>query len=418
MAGSAALLAVAACGNGEADEAGESTGGDVHLVLETFGTFGYDELISRFEEETGYTVDHRVTGEHPDYAEALEQNIAAGSGAGDVVALEEAHMAKMLEQGDAFHDLYDYGAGEMEEHFLDWKWELGHSSDGRLIGLGTDVGSLAICYRWDLFEEAGLPTDRDELTETWQTWEDFLEVGLEFRDAGMDEAFVDDVGQFYTAITRQAGDAIYLNRDDELIMDSNPVVKEAFDYAARLAEEDLTAALDTFSDDWNAGIQAGTFATMTCPAWMLGQVEESAGDAGEGLWDVAGVPGEGGNWGGSWLAVPTQSEHPEEAAELAKFLTSTEGHLGAWEEASNLPSSVETLEMDEVQGWTREYFNDAPTGEIFAEGALDLQPYYMGSGHVGVHEAVGAYIDDMQRGEIDPEQAWQDALAEAERAVR
>jgi cellobiose transport system substrate-binding protein len=45
---------------------------------------------------------------------------------------------------------------------------------------------------------------------------------------------------------------------------------------------------------------------------MLGVV---AGNA-EGVkgWDFADVfPGGGGNWGGSYLVVPTQSEHPDEA---------------------------------------------------------------------------------------------------------
>ena len=30
--------------------------------------------------------------------------------------------------------------------------------NGSVIGLGTDVGSLGICYRTDLFKKAGLPT--------------------------------------------------------------------------------------------------------------------------------------------------------------------------------------------------------------------------------------------------------------------
>ncbi|WP_236540867.1 ABC transporter substrate-binding protein [Spiractinospora alimapuensis] len=413
LVGSAAVLAVSGC-SGDTE-----TDGEVELVLETFGTFGYDAVIEEFEEETGYTVDHRVYGEQPDFAEALEQNIAAGSGAGDVVALEEAHIVQMLEQGEAFVDLNDFGAGDMEDQFLDWKWELGQTTDGQLVGLGTDVGSLAICYRWDLFEEAGLPTDREEVGELWPEWEDYLSAGQEFRDADTDAAFVADVGEVYTAITRQAGGEIYFaEADDELIVADNPVVRDAFDFSVELVDEDLSAGLDTFTDDWTAAIQAGTFATMPCPAWMLGQVEDSAGEDGEGLWDVADVPGDGGNWGGSWLAVPEQSENPEAAAELAMFLAGPEGQLNAWEEANNLPSNLEVLESDEVQDTVREYFNDAPTGEIFASVAADLQPYYMGPGHVAVHEDATNPIDEMQRGGISADDAWDQLIEGAERAAR
>lgn len=413
IAGSAAVLAASGCG-GDAQ-----TDGEVELVLETFGTFGYDAVIEEFEQETGHTVDHRVYGEQPDFAEALEQNIAAGSGAGDVVALEEAHIVGMLEQADAFVDLNDHGAGDMEGQFLDWKWELGQTTDGQLVGLGTDVGSLAICYRWDLFEEAGLPTDRDEVSELWPEWDDYLAVGQEFRDADTDESFVADIGEVYTAITRQSGGDIYFaEADDELIVADNPVVRDAFDFSVELVEEDLSAGLDTFSDDWTAAIQAGTFATMPCPSWMLGQIEDSAGGDGEGLWDVADVPGDGGNWGGSWLAVPEQSENPEAAAELAMFLSGPEGQLNAWEEASNLPSNLEVLESDEVQGYVREYFNDAPTGEIFGSIAADLQPYYMGPDHVAVHDSATNPIDELQRNGLSSDEAWNQLIDEAERAAR
>ena len=34
------------------------------------------------------------------------------------------------------------------------------AKDGKVIGLGTDIGPMAICYRKDLFKKAGLPTGR------------------------------------------------------------------------------------------------------------------------------------------------------------------------------------------------------------------------------------------------------------------
>ena len=56
------------------------------------------------------------------------------------------------------------------------------SADGKTqIGLGTDVGGLAMCYRTDLFEKAGLPTDRDAVSKLWPTWDDFINVGKTVR---------------------------------------------------------------------------------------------------------------------------------------------------------------------------------------------------------------------------------------------
>ena len=56
-------------------------------------------------------------------------------------------------------NLRQYGAGALKDRWLSWKWAQGLGSKGEIVGLGTDVGSLAICYRRDLFQKAGLPTN-------------------------------------------------------------------------------------------------------------------------------------------------------------------------------------------------------------------------------------------------------------------
>ena len=62
-----------------------------------------------------------------------------------------------------------------------------------------------------------------------------------------------------------------------------------------------------WSGDWDAAFQNDGFATMLCPAWMTGPIEERAG--GVTGWDVADVfPGGGGNWGGSYLTVPAAGQ--------------------------------------------------------------------------------------------------------------
>lgn len=411
---SGALLAAAACGgDGDGDGAAD---GDINLVVETFGTFGYEELIEQYmEENPGITVEERVYGELGDWNDTLNQNLAAGSGLGDVVAIEEGILPSTMEVANQFHDLADYGAADLEDNFVSWKWELGTTPEGQIVGLGTDVGGMAICYRRDYYEDAGLPADRDEVSDLWETWEDFVDVGIEFRDSGTDVTFVDTVTQFANAIARQHGDDIYFNEQNELYIEDSEAVQYSWDIAEQLIEEELTGQQDMWSDDWTAAIQAGTFATMPCPSWMLGQIEENAGEDAEGLWDVAEVPGDGGNWGGSWLAVPNQTEYPEEAADLAMFLTSEEGQLGAWEARNNLPTNPDVLQSEGVQQHVNSYFNDAPVGEIYAAGALDLQPVFLGVGHFPVQDAAGDQLEAWENGEATRDEAWSNAVAEAER---
>ena len=50
------------------------------------------------------------------------------------------------------------------------------TADGKqLIGLGTDVGGMAMCYRTRPVRKAGLPTDRDAVAKLWPTWDDYID---------------------------------------------------------------------------------------------------------------------------------------------------------------------------------------------------------------------------------------------------
>ena len=107
---------------------------------------------------------------------------------------------------------------------------------------------------------------------------------------------------------------------------------------------------------------------MACPGWMLGVIEGNA-DGVEG-WDIANAfPGGGGNWGGSYLTVPAQGDHIEEAKALAAWLTAPEQQIKAFEAKGTFPSQVDALDDPALTGSTNAFFNDAPTGEILAERA-------------------------------------------------
>ena len=59
-----------------------------------------------------------------------------------------------------YSDMFDDLPADVDRRWLDWKAKAATDADGRLIGYGTDFGPEAVCYRTDLFEAAGLPTDR------------------------------------------------------------------------------------------------------------------------------------------------------------------------------------------------------------------------------------------------------------------
>jgi cellobiose transport system substrate-binding protein len=422
---SATLAAATACaGDGNKKGGSAGSGEKITLTIDDFGTFGYQDLFKQYEaQHPNIKITERNVPKLDDYTPRLQQWIAAGAGAGDVVAIEEGIMVKFKAQPDKFVDLKQYGASSLQNNFLPWKWQGGMSPDGsKLIGLGTDVGSMALCYRSDLFKKAGLPSDRDAVTKLWPTWDDFIKVGQQFtKKVGGGTKFIDSAETYYnTILMQEAGkgsNQTYFDQSNKFVMESNPAVKTAFDETVKMSQAGLANGVQFLSDPWSQALKKDAFATAPCPAWMLGLIKEFGGDAQKGKWDVAGVPGGGGNWGGSWLAVPTQSKHPKEAAELVKFLTSPQGQIGAFKAANNLPSSPQALNDPAVKAFNNPYFNNAPVGQIYGPTATSLKPVFLGANNQEVRTAVEADMRAIAQGKLSPSSGWSKAVSDAKKAA-
>lgn len=391
------------------------------LRVSTFGKFGYDELFKAYEKShPDINIIASNEGDLGVYNNQLTQRIAANNGAGDVVAIEEGQVVNFLAAADKFVNLQEHGILEERDQWLDWKFDGATTADGRTtIGYGTDVGGLAMCYRRDLFQKAGLPTDREKVAALWPTWDDFVEVGERYLQ-GIDDPgmrFIDGATNTFNSVLRQGATETYFDREDRLIIDSNPAVKAAWDQALALSKAGLSAELKAFTPEWNAGFKSGSFATVACPAWMTGYIQEQAGAENAGKWDITVVPGGSGNWGGSWLAVPKQSKHQAEAVELARFLTNAQGQLAAFKAVGNLPSNPTLYSDPALLQATNPYFNDAPVGRLFIEGAKNLKPAYLGARNQAVREVVESALRSVETGQRGPEEGWRAAVDAAEKAA-
>ena len=223
----------------------------------------------------------------------------------------------MTNQADNVDRPARHPRGTQIGRYLDWKEKAATTTDGAVLGLGTDIGPMGSATAPTCSRQAGLPTDPASSPRRCSTWDDYLALGEKFKAAApAGTAWTDSAGGLYNAIV-STEQKIYYDASGNARLRDNPAVKQAFDTAAKAGQAGLTAKLEQFVDPgWDAGFGTGTFATIACPSWMIGYIKGKAGDAGAGKWNVTALPGgAGGNWGGSYLAIPAASPHKEQAAE-------------------------------------------------------------------------------------------------------
>ncbi|MDT0396779.1 MULTISPECIES: extracellular solute-binding protein [Streptomyces] len=376
---------LAGCADDGGDDSDSSSGGGegkTTITLGLFGTMGFKEagLYAEYEKlNPDIKIAENVIERNENYYPALVNHLTTNSGLMDVQAIEVANIAEVVgTQADKFADMSKV-EGVKKDGWLPWKWEQATAKDGQTIGLGTDVGPMAICYRKDLFEKAGLPTDRAEVGKLWAgDWNKFIEAGEKYKKgAAKDSFFMDSPGGLLNAVLSSEKEKFY-DADGEVIYKTNPAVKDAFNLTAEAAKKGLVQAQTQFQPAWDTTIANSKFATVACPPWMLGTIKGKAKPEDAGKWDVAVAP-KSGNWGGSFLGVPKSGKNVEEAQKLVAWLTAPEQQAKLFKVQGSFPSAPAAYDSPEVTGAKNEMTGDSPIGEIFSEAAKQIPVQVIGA---------------------------------------
>ncbi len=415
--GTASVVALAACSSGSSSSSGPGTnsGKKISLKIADWGDFGLKGLIAQYKTLHPNVTITEVTGDYNTTHQNLQKFLVAGSGAPDISAIDEGFIISFRNQASKFVDLGKLDAS-LKSAYIPWKWDEA-TQGGQTIGLGTDVGGLAMCYRTDLFKKAGLPTDRNAVSKLWPTWDDYVATGKKF-EAGIGNSktkFVDDGVTIMNPILGQQPVG-YFDSNNKLAMSGGP--KLAWDIANKVISAGLSAGLpQANATAWAAGFKNDSFATVACPAWMLGQIKTNAG--GHGVWDVADIPGGGGNWGGSWWTVPKQGKNTTAAADLVKWLVQPAQQIAVFKDAGNLPSQPALWTNPAIADYTNPNANNAPTGKIFTAAAVKLPnpPQFLGTKNGAVRVAVELDLTAVEQGKFNATSGWARAQKDAEKAA-
>ncbi|MDQ0761026.1 ABC transporter substrate-binding protein [Streptomyces canus] len=391
-----------------------SGGGKTTLTVGTFGVFGYKQA-GLYDEYTklhpDITIKENVTTRTDVYWPKVLTRLQAGSGTDDIQAIEVGNITEAVQtQGSKFVDL---GKEVDKSQWLDWKNAQATTADGKLIGLGTDIGPMAICYRKDLFEKAGLETDRTKLAAQWKgDWNKYVAVGKEYmKKAPSGTKFVDSASSVYNAVLNGESERYY-DKSGKVIWDKSNGVKNAWDVAMSVATSNMSAKLKQFDKPWDQGYANASFATVACPAWMIGYIQEKSGEAGKGKWDVAAAP-TAGNWGGAFIGVPTAGKHQKEAIALAKWLTAPEQQAKVFAKQASFPSAPSAYSTLKAAPATTEFFSNAPITQIFSDAAKTIPAQVFGVKDQPINTALTdiGILQVEQKGK-SPDQGWDAATNE------
>lgn len=384
----------------------------VELTIWLFGSTGLEDLIEQYEELNEHIHVDIIYSTFEDVHNNLQTAFASGYAVPDICLIEITFIERFKQFPEYFYNLNELGE-DHSQHYLDWKWKQISNRDGSFVfGLPTDIGPVALVYQPELFEAAGFPSDRDELATLLATWEDYNDVALQIKEK-TGKPMIDHIRTLFRIMLVQAAEQYFDPETEELIIETNPAVRRAWDYAVSISEQGLSSNTMTWSPEWGRGIVDGEFATVLSPSWMLKDIKLNAPEA-SGNWDITYLPGGSGNWGGSFLTLPKMGKHPQEAYDLIVWLTHPDQQLFLFEMANNFPSTPAVYDEPVVRYKLDAFFNDAPVGQIYSDVAREMHPTYEGARQHMINLIMEAALDDVEDRIATPEEAWAEAMMKIE----
>lgn len=416
------VLLLSACSGGGANEAsgsGQGGSGNKKVQLQMWFWQGatFEKIIPEFNKTHPNIEIVPQIYKWEDAHKKLLTAMSAGSGAPDIAMVDISQLDQFLKYPDKFYDLNELGAKDLAGNYLEWKWNQS-MVDGKQLGLPTDIGPMVLYYRQDLFQQAGLPYEPDDVSAKIKTWDDFLEAGKVLKEkTGAD--ILSNPYELYGAI-RDQGDQLYFDNEDNLIIESNPQIKRALEYYKKAREMGIAGAYDQKNalQEYSAALNSGKIATYISAAWGRGHVETRAPDT-KGKWRAAKVPEGTGNMGGSFLLIPKQSKNAKEAYEAISWLLAPEQQLEVFKLSGNFPStpSVYGDKAFTEQGY--EFWGNQKLGVLFSEVAKDVKVQRKGPDYQTVETMIS---DGMQAVAVDknkdPEKEFWDLVEKAKAKLK
>lgn len=371
---------------------------------------GYPDYDSQLEAILGGFPDHNVEllmNEHGGHHDKLKTNLATGSGAGDVVLVDRGFVGSFINSG-GFVDLTERFA-PYKNNFAEYAVAQGQGADGRQYAVPVDLGPGVMYYRRDYMEDMGYDVDN-----VINDWDSYLEYGRELKKK--DILLIGDataVATAYWNFNVEPGNGLFFGADGEPLV-TGPRFQRAFELAKAVRDEGMDGEISEWTEEWYAGFREGRFATQLSGAWLLGHLQNWMAPETSGNWGVSNLPdGIYGTWGGSFLAIPKQSEQQAAAWDLIEYMISEDIQRAGFENIAAFPAHTGTYD-DPMFDEPIEFLRGQQARLLFADIAQNIEPVQPHAGDQIAESLMTTALEQVLNDGVDIDTA----LANAERQIR
>ena len=353
----AAALVVTGCGGGSAAsqdkaEAGSGDGKTITVWAWDVALKQLQAAADKFKEtHPDVTFNFEEMGTDQVYTKLATQ-LNTGKGLADVILLEGEQVSGYANKfPDGFADLTDI---VNPDDFLPVK--MGEVKLGdKVIGFPWDAGPVALFYRTDYFEQAGVNPD------DVKTWDDFIEAGKKIEATCKTPSGepvkmlpIAPNGTNFWRLLMVENNADFFDKDGNTAVNT-PDALEAMEMAKKVYDSGIALNYSDWAE-YEGTVVNQSVATIPEAVWMAGTIKDKGGEEQSGKWGVMSLPAfpgkepQGSTNGGSDIVIPAASPNADIAKEFVKFaLTDTQLQVDGFVNYGLFPSYIPSYEAETFQ---------------------------------------------------------------------
>lgn len=412
-AGVAVAAGAVGCGTGRG-ELGDGSG-DITIWTWPDNDRVIDEFIRPRFEQRHPDITLTVQGfDASGYPSKLLSALVSGTGP-DVAMVEITHVSRFHDK-PGFVDLSapPFRAGRYADGYADFAMAyVMDQRSGRISLLPKNTAPGGLFYRRSALEEAGLPSEPDEVRAAFRTWEDFFEAGRRLvRET--DRWLFDQPRMMVAAMQGQRGISYFDEHGDPQL--ESDAIREPVELIPKLKSDGLLAP--SMSDqERGAAIGAGRIATFLNGNWFGGWLKGTYAADSEGDWGITLAPELDGtsafNYGGDFIGILETSRKQRAAWTFVRWLTQDPGSLRQLYRQDLYPAWTEAGTREWINE-PDEFYGGQNVNEVFREVSRTMRTPSTSPNDALARTALEAALDNVYSGAMSPRAALRRATEELE----